>query len=329
MRITLPPPRALIAGIAALAIKNAPVRLIRMTRSQAASSSSSTVPEGSASAAPYMRTSRPPKRSTVAATAARQLAPLVTSRWTGSAWAPVFSISAAVALAPGSSTSAQATRAPAAANASAVARPIPLAAPTTIAVFFSSANAESIIVPPSNEDHRAAPSISNDRDHFDFDEQVRVREPADFHRGARRQRAEVLHPDVGVLEELLDVRDVRVGLHAIGERGASRGQRRLDVLADLTDLRAHVASPDRLALAIPRELAGHEDRLLAFDDHDMGIEHVPINHPLAERFRLDVLALHGLSPWSRSRRTITGLELHVRYGSRARRTIRVSRLDVR
>src|SRR5437667_3335746 len=145
MRITRPPPRVVIAGIAAFAIRKAPVRLIRITRSQAASSISSTVAALSLSAAPYIRTSRPPKRCTVAATAPRQLAPSVTSRCTGSAWPPPASISAAVVFAPGSSMSAHATLAPAAAKASAVARPIPFAAPTTMAIFFSSVNAGSII----------------------------------------------------------------------------------------------------------------------------------------------------------------------------------------
>src|SRR5256885_1179933 len=54
-------------------------------------------------------------------------------------------MSVAVVLAPGSSTSAHATRAPAAAKASAVARPMPFAAPTTMAIFFSSVNVGSII----------------------------------------------------------------------------------------------------------------------------------------------------------------------------------------
>ena len=48
----LPPPRAIMAGIAALAMRNAPVRLTRITRSQAASSISSTVAARSLSAAP-------------------------------------------------------------------------------------------------------------------------------------------------------------------------------------------------------------------------------------------------------------------------------------
>ena len=46
-------------------------------------------------------TSSPPKRATVAATAARQLAPSVTSSRTGSAWPPAASMSAAVVLAAG------------------------------------------------------------------------------------------------------------------------------------------------------------------------------------------------------------------------------------
>src|SRR5262245_29101627 len=142
----LPPPRGIMAGIAALTIRNAPVRLMRSTRSQVASSSSRTVAARSLSAAPYMSTSRPPKRWTAAATAFLQLAPSVTSRCTGRAWPPPVSISPAVALAPGSSTSAHATRAPAAAKARAVARPIPLAAATTVATFFSSLNVGSIMM---------------------------------------------------------------------------------------------------------------------------------------------------------------------------------------
>src|SRR5262245_22761694 len=141
----LPAPRAIIAGITALTVRNAPVRLIRTTRSHAASSISSTVAAWSLSAAPYISTSRPPKRSTVAATAARHEAVSVTSRFTATARPPPFSISAATAFAPGSSTSAQATLAPTAAKASAVARPMPFAAPTTIAVFLSRLNAGSII----------------------------------------------------------------------------------------------------------------------------------------------------------------------------------------
>jgi hypothetical protein len=80
-------------------------------------------------------------------------------------------------------------------------------------------------------------------------------ELAHLYRGAGRQRAEVFHTHVDVLEELLDIGDVGVGLHDVGKRGPRRGQRGLDVLADLAELRAHVAGSDDLAARSPGELA--------------------------------------------------------------------------
>ena len=68
-----------------MTIRNAPMRLIRTVRSHVASSISSTVAAGSLSPRRTSSTSSPPKRATVAATAARQLAPSVTSSRTGSA----------------------------------------------------------------------------------------------------------------------------------------------------------------------------------------------------------------------------------------------------
>src|SRR5918996_4510715 len=71
-----------------------------------------------------------------------------------------------------------------------------------------------------------------DGESFDLDQEVRMRELADLHRGARRQRrAEVPHPHVDVLEVLLDVGDVRRGLHDVLEPRARGLERRLDVLA--------------------------------------------------------------------------------------------------
>ena len=95
-----------------------------------------------------------------------------------------------------------------------------------------------------------------------------------------------------MLEELLDVGDVGVGLDDVGEGGAGRGERGLDVLAHLTELRAHVAGPDDLAGRAAGELARHEDRLLALDDHHVGVEDVAADDSLAERQRLDVLSFH-------------------------------------
>ena len=139
---------------------------------------------------------------------------------------------------------------------------------------------------------RAGPSV-DDRDRLDLHHQVGMGELAHLHRGAGRQRTEVLHAHVHVLEELLDVGHVGIGLHDVVEGGAGRGQRRLDVLAHLAKLRAHVAGPDDVAARASGELARHEDRLLALDDHHVGVQHVAADYSLAEGGWLDVLSLHG------------------------------------
>ena len=110
---------------------------------------------------------------------------------------------------------------------------------------------------------------------------------------ARRHRAEVLHAHIGVLEELLDVGHVGVGLDDVVQRGAGRGQGGLDVLAGLLDLRPHVALAHHVALPVPRELAGDEDRLPRLDHDDVGVERVAADHPLGELVRLDILSLHA------------------------------------
>jgi hypothetical protein len=119
-----------------------------------------------------------------------------------------------------------------------------------------------------------------------------VGELAHLHRGAGGERPEVLHADVDVLEELVDVGDVSIGLHDVGQGRARRLQRGLDVLAHLAELGAHVARADHLAGGPAGQLAGDEDRLLALDDHHVGVEHVAPDHTLAERPGLDVLTLH-------------------------------------
>ena len=64
----------------------------------------------------------------------------------------------------------------------------------------------------------------------------------------------VLHPDVDVLEELLDVGHVRVGLDDVCERRAGGGERGLDVLAHLAQLCPHVARADHVAFPVAGEL---------------------------------------------------------------------------
>src|SRR5262245_13172686 len=104
-----------------------------MARFQSAGSSSTTVPVGSRMAAPLTRTRGAPCAAMAALTASAMLASLVTSQRYAMAAPLALAMRAAVALAAGSSISRQATLAPASAKAKAMARPMPSAAPTTMA----------------------------------------------------------------------------------------------------------------------------------------------------------------------------------------------------
>ena len=86
-----------------------------------------------------------PKRSTIIAAMACQAASSVTSSWWNNAVPPAAPISSATA-APSASTSATTTLAPSRANRRAMAAPMPLAAPVTMATLFSSLI---VILPPA------------------------------------------------------------------------------------------------------------------------------------------------------------------------------------
>src|SRR3954465_9967676 len=107
----------------------------------------------------------------------------------------------------------------------------------------------------------AASTSRRDRDRLDLDQKIRMREAAYLDGGAGRQRAEIFHPHADMLEEFVDVGGEGLGPDEIGERRAGRRQGRLQVLADLADLRAHVSFADDLAGLVAGEQAGHEDQL--------------------------------------------------------------------
>lgn len=86
--------------------------------------------------------------------------------------------------------------------------------------------------------------------------------------------AEVLHAYVDMPEELVDVGGERLGADEIAERRAGGRQRRLQVLADLTDLSAHVALADDVARLVAGEQTGHEDEFARNDGHHRRIEYV-------------------------------------------------------
>src|SRR5262249_31647290 len=69
-----------------------------------------------------------------------------------------------------------------------------------------------------------------------------------------------------------------------------------DILADLSELRAHVALAHHVAVDVPRELARDKDQPLPFHHDDVGIQDTAVHDPLGQRFRLDVLSVHGTPP---------------------------------
>jgi hypothetical protein len=69
-------------------------------------------------------------------------------------------------------------------------------------------------------------------------------------------------PDIDVPEELVDIRYEGCGFDEIGECDAGGLEPRADILADLTNLRPHVARPDNISRLVARELPGNENKRL-------------------------------------------------------------------
>src|SRR5947209_6775984 len=131
-----PPPCLRISGISCFMHRNTLRRLVSMIRSHSSSSYSAVGAAflGSMPALLNAKSSRP-KASTVLSRAAFTSAARVTSHRTATARPPCSSIMRAVSWLPCSDMSAATTLAPSRANASAAARPMPLAAPVTNATF--------------------------------------------------------------------------------------------------------------------------------------------------------------------------------------------------
>src|SRR5947208_4192312 len=131
-----PPPCLSIRVISYFMHRNTPRRSMLMIRSHATPSTSAVGTNFFGSTPALLKaTSSRPKASTVLSRAALTSSPRVTSHVTASARPPCSSIMRAVSWLPCSDTSATTTLAPSRANASAAARPMPLAAPVTNATF--------------------------------------------------------------------------------------------------------------------------------------------------------------------------------------------------
>src|SRR5262245_10672894 len=140
-----PQPRLIIGSAANRAIRNAPMQLIARIRCQPSASASKNLIRASLSPAAVdmltpaqlIRMSSAPKVSTVRRTASRQSAAFDTSATMARNF-PAKTGSAARRSRPATSISTAATLAPAAASARAITRPMPLAAPVTMAARPSS-----------------------------------------------------------------------------------------------------------------------------------------------------------------------------------------------
>ena len=71
-----------------------------------------------------------------------------------------------------------------------------------------------------------------------------------------------------------------------------------EVLADLADLRAHVAFADDLARAVAREQAGDEHELARDDRHHRRVQHVPAADAFRQRVGKQIFAFNHWCPLS-------------------------------
>ena len=129
-----PPPAFSRCGIAYLATRNGPRRLVRISRSNSSTGQSATGFHSVASMpALLMTASSPPIAAAAASTTACALSGSETSPTTATAVPPAAVIRSTVSFVRASSRPPQATAAPSAANRTATSRPIPLEAPVTSA----------------------------------------------------------------------------------------------------------------------------------------------------------------------------------------------------
>src|SRR5262245_56606318 len=121
-------------------------------------------------------------------------------------------------------------------------------------------------------------------------------QPPYLHSCTGRERAKILHPDVHVSKELLNISHIGRGLHDIMQCGSSSFESGLDILPHLTDVGSQVSLAHNIAVAVAGQLARHKNRALPSHHYHMRIQHMASHHTCGESLRLNVLALHGLSP---------------------------------
>src|SRR5690349_11383972 len=120
---------------------------------------------------------------------------------------------------------------------------------------------------PQNVDHRRAANsyraLLDRRYAFDFYQEVWIGQLRFVDRFTFcRRRAEIVRQQIGVFVELGRRRDESGRIDNVVDRRASGREAGAGVLADLLDLRPHVAFPDDLAVLVTRDLgADHQQTL--------------------------------------------------------------------
>jgi hypothetical protein len=105
---------------------------------------------------------------------------------------------------------------------------------------------------------------------LDFDKEVRVGQPPNLDSGAGRQsRTEVLHADIDMVEEGLDICHICGDFHQVAQAGTRGFQRGFDILAHLAKLDPHISFTNNIPLTVASELPGNEDHALPFGYDNM------------------------------------------------------------
>jgi hypothetical protein len=74
----------------------------------------------------------------------------------------------------------------------------------------------------------------------------------------------------------------------MGESNASSLKRRTDILADLANLRPHVARPDNISRLVACELPGNENERLCLSHNHVRVQDTAFEGALKQRLRLNL-----------------------------------------
>jgi hypothetical protein len=129
-------------------------------------------------------------------------------------------------------------------------------------------------------------------DCVDFHHQLGLRQTPHFHRRAGGHGVtEIFHSHIGMLEVLVDIRDVGIGSHEVAETCSRGFQRGFEVLERLSQLRAHVSCAHDPTILVSRKLPGDEDEPAWLDTHDVRVENPVVDTALMQPLGLNITSI--------------------------------------